>query len=94
MASTEKIAIPSSDPDHVVQIPLFDYVKSQRALSKEHLDYQNRSCFDRWETLRARLFTVGGIGSFAVLFCFQDELLCAKKPSAVLRPTIKSGLVP
>ena len=27
MASTEKIAIPSSDPDHVVQIPLFDYVK-------------------------------------------------------------------
>ena len=53
MASTEKLAIPSSDPDHVVQIPLFDYVKSQRALSKEHLDYQNRSCFDRWETLRA-----------------------------------------
>ena len=27
MASTEKIAILSSDPDHVVQIPLFDYVK-------------------------------------------------------------------
>ena len=27
MASTEKIAIPSSDPDHLVQIPLFDYVK-------------------------------------------------------------------
>ena len=27
MASTEKIDIPSSDPDHVVQIPLFDYVK-------------------------------------------------------------------
>ena len=79
MASTEKIAIPSSDPDHVVQIPLFDYVKSQRALSKEHLDYQNRSCFDRWETLRTRLLTVGGIDSFALLFCFQDELLCAKK---------------
>ena len=53
MASTEKIVIPSSDPDHVVQILLFDYVKSQRALSKEDLDYQNRSCFDRWETLRA-----------------------------------------
>ena len=28
MASTEKIDIPSSDPDHVVQIPLFDYVKN------------------------------------------------------------------
>ena len=27
MASTEKIAIPSSDLDHDVQIPLFDYVK-------------------------------------------------------------------
>ena len=27
MAFTENIAIPSSDPDHVVQIPLFDYVK-------------------------------------------------------------------
>ena len=58
MASTEKIDIPSSDPDHVVQIPLFDYVKktrckSQRALSKEDLHYRNRSCFDRWETLRA-----------------------------------------
>ena len=49
----KKIAIPSSDPDHVVQILLFDYVKSQRALSNEDLDYQNRSCFDRWETLRA-----------------------------------------
>ena len=53
MASTEKTAIPSSDPDHVVQILLFDYVKSQRALSKEHLDHENRSRFDRWETLRA-----------------------------------------
>ena len=27
IAFTENIAIPSSDPDHVVQIPLFDYVK-------------------------------------------------------------------
>ena len=27
MASTVKIAFPSSDPDHVVEIPLFDYVK-------------------------------------------------------------------
>ena len=27
MASTEKIAIPSSDSDHFVQIALFDYVK-------------------------------------------------------------------
>ena len=27
MASTKKIAIPSSDPDHAVQISLFDYVK-------------------------------------------------------------------
>ena len=27
MAPTEKIAIPSFDPDHVVQIALFDYVK-------------------------------------------------------------------
>ena len=27
MVSTERIDIPSSDPDHVVQIPLFDYVK-------------------------------------------------------------------
>ena len=40
MASTEKIAITSSDPDHVVLIPLSYYfkkldVKSQRALSKE-----------------------------------------------------------
>ena len=66
-----KIAIPSSDPDHVVQILLFDYVKSQRALSKEDLDYQNRSCFDRWETLRARCLTVSRIDSFALLFCFQ-----------------------
>ena len=28
MASTKKIAIPSSDPDHAVQISLFDYVKN------------------------------------------------------------------
>ena len=49
----KNFAIPSSDPDHVVQILLFDYAKSQRALSKEHLDNENRSCFDRWETLRA-----------------------------------------
>ena len=77
MASTKQIAIPSSDPDHAVQISLFDYVKktgckSRRALSKEDLDYRNRSCFDRWETLRAWLLTAGGIDSFALLFCFQD----------------------
>ena len=36
MASTEKIAIPSSDPDHVVQIPLFDYVKELDVKVREH----------------------------------------------------------
>ena len=35
MASTEKIAIPSSDPDHVVQIPLFDYVKKRDVKVRE-----------------------------------------------------------
>ena len=75
--STEKIAIPLSDPDYVVQVPPSDYVKktgcrSQRALTKEDLDYQNRSCFDRWETLRAWLLTAGGIDWFALLFGSWD----------------------
>ena len=35
MASTVKIAIPSSDPDHVVEIPLFDYVKKLLLLLKK-----------------------------------------------------------
>ena len=35
MAFTENIAIPSSDPDHVVQIPLFDYVKKRDVKVRE-----------------------------------------------------------
>ena len=36
MASTKKIAIPSSDPDHAVQISLFDYVKKLGVKVGEH----------------------------------------------------------
>ena len=39
MASTEKIAIPSSEPDHVVQIPLStDYVKKLDVKVRERVE--------------------------------------------------------
>ena len=59
MASTAKISIPLSDPDHVVQIPLSDYVQKldvkviERYLKKISTIAIDPSCFDRWETLRA-----------------------------------------
>ena len=37
MASTEKIAIPSSDPDHVVQIPLITLKKLNVKVTERYL---------------------------------------------------------
>ena len=58
--------------------------KSQRTLSKEDLDYRNRSCFDRLETLRAWLVTAENW--FSRLAIMRKNNL---KTSAVSRITIK-----
>ena len=75
MASTKKIAIPSSDPDHAVQISLFDYVKKLGVKVGEHY-LKKISTIGIDPVLiggkHLRLLTAGGIDSFALLFCFQD----------------------
>ena len=52
MTSTERIDIPSSDPDHVVQIPLFDYVKK--------LDVKVRERYLKISTIGIDTVLIGG----------------------------------
>ena len=52
MTSTDRIDIPSSDPDHVVQIPLFDYVKK--------LDVKVRERYLKISTIGIDTVLIGG----------------------------------
>ena len=78
MASTEKIDIPSSDPDHVVQIPLFDYVKNLDVKVRERYLKKISTIGIDPVLIGGKHFEPGclpqirGTDSFALLFCFQD----------------------
>ena len=78
MASTKKIAIPSSDPNHAVQISLFDYVKKLGVrVGEDYLKKISTIGIDP-VLIGGKHFEPGclpqirGTDSFALLFCFQD----------------------
>ena len=98
MASTEKIAIPSSEPDHVVQIPLStDYVKKLDVKVRERYLWKISTIGIDPILIDGKRFEpdcLQSVESTDLLFAIWFSRLAIKrknnlKPSAVSRPTIK-----